>query len=51
MIFDNILNCERYAKYDSSLERAFDFIKKHYNIVKKICGLILVIMGIYVMFK
>lgn len=28
MIFDNILNCGRYAKYDPSLERAFDFIKK-----------------------
>ncbi len=33
------------------LKDTFTFIKKHYNIVKKICGLILVIMGIYVMFK
>lgn len=32
------------------LKEMFDFIKKHYNIIKKISGVILIIMGIYTMF-
>lgn len=32
------------------LKTVFDFIKKHYDIIKKISGAILIIMGIYIMF-
>lgn len=32
------------------LRRVFDFIKNHYGIVKIISGMILVIMGLYIMF-
>ena len=32
------------------LKEMFDFIKKHYNVIKKISGVILIIMGIYTMF-
>lgn len=32
------------------LKNIFNFIKKNYGIIKKISGLILIIMGIYVMF-
>ena len=32
------------------LKEVFNFIKKHYDIVKKISGLILIIMGIYMIF-
>ncbi|MBQ9267315.1 MAG: cytochrome c biogenesis protein CcdA [Clostridia bacterium] len=31
------------------LRGTFDFIKKHYHVIQKISGLILVVMGIYVM--
>ena len=29
---------------------AFDFIKKHYGIINKVCGLFLIIVGISMMF-
>jgi len=32
------------------LKNVFDFIKLHYNIIKKISGIILIILGIYMMF-
>ena len=32
------------------LKTVFNFIKKHYDIVKKISGLILIIMGLYIIF-
>lgn len=32
------------------IKDVFDFIKKHYNLVKKISGIILIIAGIYMMF-
>lgn len=32
------------------LKEVFDFIKKHYDIVKKISGAILIIMGLYMIF-
>ena len=32
------------------LKNVFDFIKKHYNIIKKISGVILIIVGIYMIF-
>ena len=31
------------------LKNIFDFIKKNYSVIKKICGIILIIMGIYIM--
>lgn len=32
------------------LKEMFNFIKKHYDVIKKISGIILIIMGIYTMF-
>lgn len=32
------------------LKTIFNFIKKNYGIIKKVSGLILIIMGIYIMF-
>ena len=32
------------------LREAFSFIKKHYDVIKKISGIILIIMGIYMIF-
>ena len=32
------------------LKEVFNFIKKHYDIIKKISGLILIIMGLYMIF-
>ena len=32
------------------LKEVFNFIKKHYDIIKKISGVILIIMGIYMIF-
>ncbi|MBQ3560359.1 MAG: cytochrome c biogenesis protein CcdA, partial [Oscillospiraceae bacterium] len=29
---------------------AFDFIKKHYGIINKICGIFLIVVGISMMF-
>lgn len=33
-----------------NLSTTFDFIKKHYNIIKKLSGLILIFMGFYMIF-
>ncbi|OJU16834.1 MAG: cytochrome C biogenesis protein ResB, partial [Clostridiales bacterium 43-6] len=33
-----------------SLKGAFHFIKKHYSIINKICGLLLIIIGLFMMF-
>ena len=38
------------AIFIDRLKRVFDFIKKNYRIIKIISGLILIIMGIYLMF-
>lgn len=32
------------------LNKTFDFIKKHYNIINNICGIFLIIVGILIMF-
>lgn len=32
------------------LKSIFDFIKKNYGVIKRICGIVLIIMGIYIMF-
>ena len=32
------------------LSSAFDFIKKHYNIINKVCGIFLIVVGISMMF-
>ncbi len=32
------------------LKNAFDFIKNNYNVVKKVSGMVLLIMGIYIIF-
>ena len=32
------------------LKEMFDFIKKNYNAIKKISGIILIIMGVYTIF-
>ena len=32
------------------LKEMFDFIKKNYNTIKKISGIILIIMGVYTIF-
>lgn len=32
------------------LQEMFKFIKKHYNIIKKISGIVLIAMGLYIMF-
>ncbi|MBR3610635.1 MAG: cytochrome c biogenesis protein CcdA [Oscillospiraceae bacterium] len=32
------------------LSGAFDFIKKHYNVINKVCGIFLIIVGISMMF-
>ena len=38
------------AIFINKLKNAFDFIKKHYKVVKEISGIILIIMGIYIIF-
>ena len=37
------------AVFIDKLKTTFDFIKKHYGIIKKISGAILILMGIYIM--
>lgn len=32
------------------LKEVFNFVKKHYDIIKKISGIILIVMGIYMIF-
>ena len=34
----------------NKLSAAFDFIKKHYGIINKICGIFLIIVGVSMMF-
>lgn len=38
------------AIFINKLKTAFDFIKKHYKVVKVISGIILIFMGIYIVF-
>ena len=38
------------AIFIEKLKLTFNFIKKHYGIIQKICGVILIVMGIYVIF-
>ena len=35
------------ALFLEKLKKTFDFIKKHYSIINKICGSILILFGIY----
>ena len=50
MIFDNIKNCEMYYGLNKGFKAAFDFIKKHYSVINKICGIFLIIIGISMIF-
>lgn len=38
------------AIFLDKLKNTFDFIKKHYNIINKIAGILLIIIGIFIMF-